>query len=338
MSDSEQAPAKSSTRQKPVAPGSSDKKLTIPFVTTVLAVISVAFAVLIGITVSTRSGGDGSELYIPIFSAMMALVNDIGYLFNNLIDGDLSITYILFIFSNMVVPVLRIAMPIIVLVLLCIQNKKTQTLMVVPLALGLAVSIFSTEAMDSIFAPIYALILDPIYALSEPSIILYFFLSILIYGGALAVYIVGLVTKKNRGMIVLIGLGVITVISLALMLAGQPPFGRFVEAYTSSSLHSSSSDRPAYSVFYLSRFLSMACMWASIGLYALAAFGKGYVPIIPRRKHAPTPASAKEQLCDLEELVKFKELLDAGIITSDDYEAKKKELLDLKPNTSSNRG
>ena len=50
---------------------------------------------------------------------------------------------------------------------------------------------------------------------------------------------------------------------------------------------------------------------------------------IDARKGASTPAQAVQQASSADELMKFKQMLDAGIITQDEFDQKKKQLLGL---------
>lgn len=50
------------------------------------------------------------------------------------------------------------------------------------------------------------------------------------------------------------------------------------------------------------------------------------VDLVENKRHADTPSSSP-QLSVADELIKFKELLDAGILTQEEFDAKKKQML-----------
>ena len=147
------------------------------------------------------------------------------------------------------------------------------------------------------------------------------------YAIPLIAFIICLSVAKNPKATLIVA-AVLTVIALIMMLAGILPFGSYSAATTGKYAHD------AYSAYYLDSFIYFVALWFAVAFSSQALTPKSSdtdssVPSIDSPTPAPSPVNVSSIGSAAEELKGYKELLDAGAITQEEYDAKKKALLGL---------
>ena len=147
------------------------------------------------------------------------------------------------------------------------------------------------------------------------------------YAIPLIAFIICLSVAKNPKATLIVA-AVLTVIALIMMLVGIDPFGYYREASGGKYGHD------AYNVYNLDNFIYYVALWFAIASSSQALTPKSSektssAPLDSNAAPAPSPVNVSSINTAAEELKGYKELLDAGAITQEEYDAKKKSLLGL---------
>ena len=198
----------------------------------------------------------------------------------------------------------------------------TGAILVIIIALSSKRKSYAINALPLVF-PILAILINLIGSVIQNYDInlAYYAISFIKLAIPLIAFIICLSVAKNPKATLIVA-AVLTVIALIMMLVGIDPFGYYKYGHD------------AYNVYNLDDFIYCVALWFAIASSSQALTPKSSektssAPLDSNAAPAPSPVNVSSINTAAEELKGYKELLDAGAITQEEYDAKKKSLLGL---------